>query len=121
MKLTLQHLSGYLPYGLRIKNKNTEMPLTGYYLDELNDPQFGFDDTFKPILHPLSDLTKEIEVNGEKFVPKIKLDWNDGNNNSYDDILEWISVYDYLKLLEWHFDIHNLIENNLAIDKNTIL
>jgi hypothetical protein len=23
----------------------------------------------KPILRPLSDLTKEIEVNGEKFIP----------------------------------------------------
>jgi hypothetical protein len=27
----------------------------------------------KPLLRPLSDLTKEIEVNGEKFVPIVKL------------------------------------------------
>ena len=28
---------------------------------------------FKPILHPLSDLTKEIEHEGEKFVPLLEL------------------------------------------------
>jgi hypothetical protein len=34
-------------------------------LNHLND--------YKPILHPLSDLTKEIEHNGEKFVPIVEL------------------------------------------------
>lgn len=35
----------------------------------------------KPILRPLSDLTKEIEHNGEKFVPMLKLLELDGKAN----------------------------------------
>ena len=123
MKLELKHLSGYLPYELRIKNSNTEMPLTGYYLDELNDPQFGFDDTFKPILRPLSDLTKEIEVNGEKFVPideiaEIEEVVCTYSIEFFETSIKYLPNWITEKLLEWHFDIHGLIENDLAIDKN---
>ncbi len=78
---------------------------------------------FKPILHPLSDLTKEIDHNGEKFVPVVEImKIKDGG--------EWISVqYQPIKnnpywviekLYEWHFDIHGLIGEGLAIDINTL-
>lgn len=86
----------------------------------------------KPILRPLSDLTKEIEHNGEKFIPIERLQ----NGETYchmvydENVLmgaeEIISVplsmplAVYQKLIEWHFDIFNLIENGLAIDKNTL-
>lgn len=63
----------------------------------------------------LSQLTKEIEHNGEKFVPMdiIRKDYIGeaiGLNTA-----TW-SHRVVQKLLEWHFDIHGLIENNLAIE-----
>ena len=82
--------------------------------------------TGKPILRPLSDLTKEIEVDGEKFVPAIELNWS----NITTDILSKsinltnkfnnLFAFDYKKLLEWHFDVFGLIEKGLAIDINTL-
>ncbi len=139
MKLESKYLAGYLPYELRIKNKTTDMPLTGAYLDELNDPLFGFDDTFKPILHPLSDLTKEIEVNGKKFVPievlnnmlftkHSKLEYYDSEfcNGAilFSTNIKGFNILSMnekiQKLYEWHFDIYGLIENGLAIDINTL-
>ena len=40
----------------------------------MDEDEFYVDiDKFKPILHPISDLTKEIEHNGEMFVPIVKL------------------------------------------------
>lgn len=86
---------------------------------------------YKPILHPLTDLTKEIEHNGEKFVPNYKI-----IGNSYFDC-NWIIsavakgthgiefIYDLpyfvvKKLIEWHFDIAGLIEKGEAIDVNTL-
>ncbi len=79
---------------------------------------------FKPILRPLSDLTTEIEHNGEKFVPFDKLDQH--HNFSvmhFSDIITDPTRYPYTiveKLFEWHFDVFGLIENNLAIDIKTI-
>lgn len=126
MKLELKHLAGYLPYDLRYKFANQT-----YIFRNVIDFDYEYS---KPILHPLSDLTKEIEVNGEKFVP---IEWL--NKNKSVDLIEVqdlskkksifngrttnIRFFEYCvieKLLEWHFDIHGLIENNLAIDINTL-
>ena len=128
-KSELKHLAGYLLYGLKGITQKRIVKIQGFELGvELpliwGDINSGFtgrcDFGFKPILRPLSDLAKEIEVNGQKFIPNIKLDWNDGNNTCYSDILKWISIADYFKLLEWHFDIYGLIEKSLAIDINTL-
>jgi hypothetical protein len=91
---------------------------------------------FKLHLHPLSYLTKEIEINGEKFKPFDKLGEQfgrtkfisinhdgellfKGKNECYifgkKDVLE---CYDMLS--EWHFDIFGLIPEGLAIDINTL-
>jgi len=89
-------------------------------------------DDFKIKLRSLSDLTKEIEHNGEKFVPALVL-WSVNIEEEklfklYGDIpfywttcleldrkhLDWGTIQ---KLLEWHFDIYGLIDNNLAIPK----
>jgi len=73
MKLELKHLAGYLPYGLKIHyelindRKQLDWELT------CDKVYFCLDNQNKPILRPLSDLTKEIEVNGKKFVPYIEL------------------------------------------------
>lgn len=93
-KLELKHLAPYLPYGLRgnyselhnvevyqltmrpkiitesfyIKYKWLKKDDQCYYSEGLVS-----DGEFKPYLRPLSDLTKEIMHNGEKFVPIIEL------------------------------------------------
>lgn len=76
-KLEIKHLAPYLAYGVNIQylgneivelvgfNKNTIYHTTGFFVE--------LPCNIKPILRPLSDLTKEIEHNGEKFVPIIYL------------------------------------------------
>jgi hypothetical protein len=159
MKLELKHLAGYLPYGIPAKlsqkgifNQDDEYPnprtlelgiiknisfwhpeITGQ-LHVSDTYSFDFDeiDEVDIVLRPLSDLTKEIEVNGEKFVPYKKLGWEYCNGNTEFGQLIYceygespktaVNVLEYLddleKLYEWHFDIHGLIEKGLAININ---
>jgi hypothetical protein len=79
MKLELKHLAGYLPYNLKGLIKNTSdtfVELSTYISNKefkWTIDMFLGDSNVKPILRPLSDLTKEIEVNGEKFVPLVEI------------------------------------------------
>ena len=87
---------------------------TGYELDMFNIIQ----DVRMPILHPLSDLTKEIAHKGETFVPIVKLGyWID---MMLDTSCGALCLDDALKLIEWHFDIDGLIRRDKAIDVNTL-
>ena len=90
MKLELKHLAPYLPYKLTAEMIDYKCDYVGKKYDEIvgvhqwdksgllwcvltvgcSKPSL---DKIKPILRPLSDLTKEIEHNGEKFVPLEKL------------------------------------------------
>jgi hypothetical protein len=76
---------------------------------------------YKPILRPLSQLTQEIEHNGEKFVPAGKMITHGFHNSFWYELdkfdYRYLYAMDLEKLLEWHFDIYGLIENNLAIEK----
>lgn len=129
MKLELKHIAPYLPYGLtsvnyfdgiELKRKIVPSNIMGFVDGDTNA---------KPILRPLSDLTKEIKVNGEKFVPIEFIEekyytqnWANQLSRCIEDE-KWIYHLDYsliLSLLEWHFDVFGLIENNLAIDINTL-
>lgn len=174
MKLELEHIAPYLPYGLKFIHKlnpNIIKVATGisydktydfhtlefqdnYWLDELAKLPDGTDDRIRSIyksnlnkrhgeimsnvrllLRPLSDLTKEIEVNGERFVPVEKLyngklnEWKNEleiNGIFYDyvmemhehDLLAELQYREISMLFEWHFDIFGLIEKGLAIDIN---
>lgn len=77
MKLELKHLAPYLPYNLKGNYEVSEVVPSAKF--ELRNKELRTDniDFFlkyaKPILRPLSDLTKEIEVNGEKFIPIVEL------------------------------------------------
>lgn len=156
MKLELKHIAPYLPYDLRIFhsafmfrnnwNENEIGTMAGITdvislkLDEItfdivmkrDKDSYKLHDSrghFKLILRPISDLTKEIEHNGEKFVPIEKVD-KGGNMELLeclnDDEFEFpkdLDLFPYwmiVSLLEWHFDIYGLIENGLAIDINTL-
>lgn len=102
-KLTIKELAPYLPFDLyfiRYERECVDKTATNIIWSEYKVPVRtqlnavnlnGFEyDNSKPILRPLSDLTKEIEVNGEKFVPMIKLVSPDGK--------EW----DLMKVVEYN-------------------
>lgn len=75
----------------------------------------------KLLLRPLSDLTKEIEHNGEKFVPCEFFVISVENMLKKSDVdLDCIPYNVIKKLLEWNFDIFGLIPHGLAIDINTL-
>lgn len=131
--MELKHASAYLPYGLQILNRlgvtKTMVSLSPITInlnsDELSmEADWEYIKDIKPILRNLSDLTKEIEHNGEKFVP---IDYFLGEDSDlvYNACLIH-NDFSYLPynlvqlLLEWHFDIFALIEKGLAIDINTL-
>jgi len=125
MELIIEHLKGYLGTGLKVQiNKKTYPSWIG--VKELTlETLFtyrGQRNTIKPLLYPLSKLTKE-----EKL--KLQCLHNDKEINSLADLsffygdstnLEEIkAVFEYLYTN--HFDIHGLIEQGLAIDINTLI
>lgn len=148
MKLELKHLAPYLPYGLKAVKGVTRVEITAvsielphvYHTSYLGSRLRVVSkiEEIKLILRPLSDLTKEIEHNGEKFVPidfincefacnvPNKIEWNQSvrNKNLHFVLSEWISPKDLYGLFEllfkWNFDIFGLIEKGLAIDINTL-
>jgi|SRR5690606_1399391 len=91
----LKVYSAYLPYGVKLVDdeyKDIHTLFTVCSNDSIvvkNNEDKGVDvlmyGDFKLLLRPLSDLTKEIEHNGEKFVPALELvkekekykKWND--------------------------------------------
>lgn len=82
MKLELKHVAGYLPYGLKATDKygNIREVCLNHFTYDTKTVGINHLITYenqtvlhKPTLRNLSDLTKEIEVNGEKFVPMVKL------------------------------------------------
>jgi len=134
MKLELKHLAPYLPYKLKMKGnqggdvfhllglRNNETCL----FFELSYWEDIFD--FKPMLRPLSDLTKEIEIDGEKFVPidELELEQCELGVNSLGVILFQKSDHEFIyasdiynqvlqRLFEWHFDVFGLIDEGLAL------
>jgi hypothetical protein len=134
--IELKHLAPYLPYGLDVETLDYKIDYVGKKYDKL----IGFhqwDKTgllwscileggskpdvtrIKPILRPLSDLTKEIEHNGEKFVPMNRFFDEFGYlpNTSHHEHLQ---VQVYYNILEWHFDVFGLIDKGLAVDINTV-
>lgn len=152
-KLELKHLAPYLPYGLKYKgtyggistlrkleycrpyNKDTdsysnEIGVDGYLIQYI-----------KPILRPLSDLTKLINygLSSYIFIELFEIGDTDGFIYEFDsgnikllNLLESISIHNnshdinYLPypvvemMYEKHFDVFGLIEQGLAIDINTL-
>jgi hypothetical protein len=139
MKLELKHLAPYLPYKLRVlyhfenrmMNAGNGSSKNWIGITALLQRQ---SELCHPILRPLSDLTKEIEVGGKKFIPIKEINWTiteyplmeeDGTVFLQDscelNMLEISEVYKvYQMLFEWHFDVFGLIEQGLAIDVNTL-
>ena len=127
----LKIYSAYLPYGLKIEcHSEEEIKKEGNYISELSaifkngiQDEFGNDWDFnvKPILFSLEDLTKEITIGGETFVPLHKILEEYCFNlkvMSKEEILSYqeslleidISYKVHSLLLEWKFNVFNLPE-----------
>ena len=119
MKLELKHLAVYLPYDLPIsyeykvdKNKYTGL-LVLKGLEKLGKEHnlLLFSGTTlhikfcKPILRNLSDLTKEIEVNGVKFVPLVELLKTAGYESYKHSDISGSPISGYYKLKGSHFTL----------------
>jgi hypothetical protein len=122
MKLEPKHITPYLPFGLKFKDSYAaDVSIYTLSSNQLSHFEKGHIKPFLPILRPLSDLTKEIEVKGEKFVPydKIKSMYPNDMFSSTSNVAQW-SYRIVEKLAEWHIDFQRLIEEGLAIDINTL-
>ncbi len=136
-KLELRHFAAYLPFGLKFRiSEGKIFNLNANHIFNNHTGNYkGLDRGAKIILRPLSDLTKEIEVGGEMFVPIDKIDYEFGmlyyfasgnkgllikrrNTNIYAYSMDYFLIQQ--KLFEWHFDVFGLIEQGLAIDINTL-
>jgi len=125
-KLELKHMVPYLPYQVKIARFHSDFTsfkrVDGFisiYGNELRDVLAY--SNLKPILIPLTDIHNNEYINlGTLF--------NDLSIGEFADIYEYILNTDVLKLpyelFNWlcskHFDIFDLISNDLAIDKNKI-
>lgn len=154
-KLELKDFIMYLPYKLParlsqqgISNLDREYPdsndrRVGYFNSFYFNEEFSgsirvsdktsFDveeGDFEIILRPLSDLTKEIEYEGKKFVPHDRLQLGflyglprtiQGRGVAENRIVtNTMSYTDWLQCIKWKIDVNDLIGQGKAIDINKI-
>lgn len=131
-QLTIENLAPYLPYGLKIYNNTfgiMKMACWGNFSPIESGKQIHIQGVLsgsgKPLLRPLSDLTKEIEHNGEKFVPL----YYNAFKHSYQHLIDFQNNFAHYKsvkygilqrLFEWHFDVFSLIDKGLALNLNDL-
>lgn len=73
-KLSIEMLAPYLPYALKVSKIHTMHAHNGIgNIFQIIDAANKGLDQYKPYLRPLSQLTQEIEHNGERFVPAYKI------------------------------------------------
>ena len=135
MKIELKHLAPYLPHKLKAVDYFEGMKLEREIVPS-NIMAFVEGDTkAKPILRPLSEITKDSDfirlINEELYFD----DWEfvvdswttliQLSNNSLLLVIQnevapecCLLFYDYM--IEKHFDVFGLIENGLAIDINKL-
>jgi hypothetical protein len=136
--ITLQEISGYLPYKLKMKSRTFSRRNPDILELTMQNLPYLLHVNRLPILRPLSDLTKEIEVDGEVFIPLEKIfganysNWDKKTQSipacvghtyacsegrvSPIHLPYWV-VVNFYKL---HFDIFGLIERGDAIDINSL-
>ncbi len=142
-------LCNYLPHELEVSLYGEIYKLAGVehqryircYLNHKEIPQPKINSeihSIKPILHPLSDLKKEIErLKSEYFnyfnIPSSEDKWQSIERDLItisgvkeipntlklfliENLPRWVTE----KLLEWHFDVFGLIEKGYAVDINKL-
>ena len=129
MKLELKHLAPYLPYSLKYLYNDEILELDGL---DVNQDVFNCDmgetpfENIKPILRPLSDLTKQHEADMTEYSDIERVVFSGNPSNLYfTNTEEKTYLDDYVDslnyLLSHHFDVFGLIEAGLAIDINTLI
>lgn len=123
-KIELKHLAAYLPFKIDvIHHVYGKIKLEGLYLwGHLYNNEYGEIELeeIKPILRPLSDLTKE-EYSGIYNLLRVHIGKRKLNtliNEGYG--LIDLPYFIFENLLELHFDVFGFIEKGLAVDINTI-
>ena len=128
MELELKHLAPYLPYELNYNEIKTfgitSKPIKISSLSLLVNARYRYNEIII-YLRPLSDLTKEIEHDGRKFVP-VNCFFREASEMLKKELLitsgriipEFLNYQIISKLFEWHFDVFGLIDKGLAIDIN---
>ena len=122
MKLELKHLAPYLPYGLKVSKIHVMHSHTGigsidHVLHSVNKGK----SQYKPILRPLSDITKFEDIMDEFSENSWEIFENaffvfGRSLNCFDTINYTIAELCF----KYHLDIFGLIEQGLAIDINTL-
>lgn len=138
-ELKLTEIAPYLPYGLKAEMLMYKSDYVGKQYDTIvgihqwdksgslwcaltvGGSKPGLDD-IKPILRPLSDLTRVIEHDEEKFTPIDRLEYKYGylGFNTKTPIIDQAGYHAIQTLLSWHMDLFSLIPRNLAVDYNTV-
>ena len=112
-QITLKQWSAYLPYQLKVQGKYDTWELFGLKGDGLHlkgSPYLADGSDLKPILRDLSDLTKEIEHEGEKVNVFFQL----SNKLQMEiDVFDFpnylnISVFDFDILLKYKFNVFSI-------------
>ena len=119
--LVLQSPHGFRPNGKESTGIFRLVYLTGDLYADIENKTFP--EEFIPICRPLSDLTKEIEHNGETFIPIERIGIYNPNNVDYliNQILSEFVEFSVMEtLVRWHFDVLGLIPKGEAIDVNTL-
>ena len=127
MSIELKHLSPYLPYKLNV-GKHFENEFFQEEMDVSIMNSLFNDARKKPILRPLSDLSKKQVNELKKICGSFEFDNNYWQLDKiyfetpdYSVDIEFQQILDITtKLFEWHFDVFGLIPKELAIDINTI-
>jgi len=134
MKLEFKQIACYFPYELKIMQYRDDLKLSfeSILISLSNDtlgvtsPRFPFNEKIqyheaKPILRPLSDfekvICKELMI---KFSTSLIIIHEIWSLIQKEKTLNQINYETYLFMCKNHVDFNNLIENNLAIDINTI-
>ena len=143
MKLELKHLAPYLPYALEFDYykdvwQMTDLGASGIITAIMpkNKHRVFRLSIIKPLFRPLSDLTKEIEHNGKRFIPmEVMFGWDIKEEEAFDIYgtlpdawkaflaVDLSKAWDYrvmILLFEWHFDVFGLIDKGLAININDL-
>jgi len=148
MELEPKHLTPYLPYSLKVLMEGKKCNVA--WMSTKNIAVIRPDGigeykkiawkhahwNIKPILKPLSYLTKEIEHEGKRFVPierlqsifttRLRFDENGFyyhidksavRGKAHDESFPFNQLDAYSYLFKWKLDIFNLIEKGLALEE----
>lgn len=131
-QLLITDLCARLPYGVKV-SEGEDIYSVNVHLISSVDSTLNYyitkDCPIKPILFPLSALTQEIEVNGEKvkiygiinnnFDHKFFIDSAGDISLEGDDYVSYVFLAEYSFILDafnkYHIDYRNLIGKGLAI------